>query len=171
MPIPDPTYITFFATLFAVLIVIAALAVVWMRLWWFLIAATVRAAVRVGLYTPPSTPAHRQPDFTPDRGILGFTRLLRMVSRAVPGDMNKPRKTIIPLLLVGVPVGFVVMMLLWVTPLLLLVYVFGSMSGPLAAPVAVLSAFCYLAVMYGLIYAAKGHVFTPTGAISLFTRQ
>lgn len=129
--VPRPVfYAGVFALLFALLFAIGVLSAVARRVGYALLGALVRTARRVGVYDPgrrtPGT-TRRHVGRSPDRPFVLLSRVLRALSRLLPGDPPEDtRPIIVPVLVVGVPIVIGALLALWAVPLVLLGQVLGE---------------------------------------------
>lgn len=133
-------YVEVFGSLAVLLAVVGLLGALWIRAGFLGLAAVLRAAHRAGLYDPDGG----RETTTPDRGLLALGRWLQSLSASVPGTRT-PRTLVVPMLLVGVPLGLLTLVFLWAVPFALVGFVWTR--GP--APWSGLLAFLAVAGYFG----------------------
>lgn len=149
----DPTFtIHLIGYMGGLLLLIGIVSIVWLRLSFGSIAYLIKLANRLGLYNP-SPPSNRSAPggaIPRDRSFILFSRTLRGISKVIPGEARgKPRTVILPLLLVGLPLGVFFLIMMWAIPLLLFGWIIGTVPGWYSVLIAFLSVFTYMAVLVG----------------------
>lgn len=138
-----------FATLFLILVCIAVLATVWVRAVFAALSIGLRTAYRTGLYRPePQTQGSTRTNESSERVPLLLTRVLRSISRLVPGDSNRHTHTwVIAVLLVGLPLFFFVSAVTIITPVAIFWYVIATGPIPWSLLLGVLGVCAYFGLL------------------------
>lgn len=138
-------YAGVFAALMAILAGIALFATLWMRLVYGVAAHLVRTAYRLGLYSPErrtAAPAGRK-----DRGIIGFSRLLRAVNVRLPRrSHDDPLALVATVFVVGLPLLLFLLVVVWALPLTMFGWVLANSPEPWAALLSFGGLFAYVVV-------------------------